>query len=297
MNTTKPLYKLLLIALTAVFSLTAQATSKSDLAKEKRWENQIVDSLIVGESVKLNANGVEFLGLYAEPSSDYSKGAVIILHGIGAHPAWPDVVNPLRMELPDLGWHTLSLQMPILHNTAKPEEYSPLFPEVPARIKAGITFLKSKGINNIVLSGHSMGTVMASYYLATQNEQDIKVFAIISGDMGIPQQPHMNSLEHFRNIKNIHIVDVHGSDDHKRVLDTIAIRKPMGNKLHNKRYQPLKINGANHFYRTKRNDLVNGLNLKLTKIIKKQASQKVSKASVNDLNCSLPLIDFCPYFQ
>ena len=249
-------------------SLIAHAASKSDLAKEKRWENQVVDSLIDGEALKLKANDIEFLGLYTEPATEYSKGAVIILHGIGTHPAWPDVISPLRVELTDLGWHTLALQMPILKNESNPEDYSPLFPEVPARIKAAINFLKSKGIKNIVLSGHSMGSVMASYYLATQNDSSIKTFAIISGDIGMPNKSYMDSLKHFKKIKNINIIDVYGSDDNKRVLETVELRKIIGNKIHKNKYQYLKINGANHFYRTKQNELINGLNLRLTNIIK-----------------------------
>lgn len=295
MSKTKSLYRILLIVLAGIMALTTQAASKSDLAKEKRWENQVVDSLIVGESIKLKANDVEFLGLYTEPATDYSKGAVIILHGIGLHPDWPDVINPLRMELPDLGWHSLSLQMPILKNGASQEEYSPLFPEVPARINAGIEFLKSKGIDNIILSGHSMGAVMASYYLSSQHNPAINTFAIISSDIGIPSQPYMDSLAHFRKIKNIHIVDIYGSEDNKRVLDTVAIRKSLGEKLYGKHYQSLEINGADHLYRKKPINLVNGLNVALSKLVKDR--QGKNEISVNTVNCSLPLIDFCPYFE
>lgn len=123
---------LLLIPL--LFAFTANAASKSDFAKEKRWEEQIVPSIMVGEEVKLTADGVEFLALYAEPTTEQQKGGVILLHGIGVHPAWPDVIEPLRMELPEYGWHTLSLQMPILGNEAENKDYAPLFAEVPARI-------------------------------------------------------------------------------------------------------------------------------------------------------------------
>jgi len=268
MKNTQKTFQSLLILILSSFLLTAHAASKSDLAKEKRWEAQIVDSLMVGEGIKLKANGVDFLGLYAEPATSYSKGAVIILHGIGAHPAWPDVIEPLRMQLPDLGWHTLSLQMPILNNEAKAEQYSPLFPEVPARIKAGIKFLKEKGIHNIVLSGHSMGAVMAGYYLSIQHDPDVKVLAILGNDIGMPNKPHMNSIKNFKMIKNVDVVDVYGSEDTKSVLATIKTRSPIGNKLHKGHYQQLKINGANHFYHGKQNDLVNGLNVQLTKIIK-----------------------------
>jgi len=99
--------------------VAAGAASLSDRAKEARWERQIAPDLMVGDAVKLKAAGVEFLALYAAPSAKESKGAVIILHGNGVHPAWPDVIEPLRTQLPEHGWHTLSLQMPILQNGAK----------------------------------------------------------------------------------------------------------------------------------------------------------------------------------
>lgn len=264
----QPVFQSLLILILSSFLLTTHAASKSDQAKEKRWESQIVDSLLVGEDIKLKANGVEFLGLYAEPATEYSKGAVIILHGIGVHPAWPDVIEPLRMQLPDLGWHTLSLQMPVLNNDFKEEQYSPLFLEVPARIKAGIKYLKNKGIKNIILSGHSLGSVMASYYVSSQNDPDVKILAIIGSGIGMPKKPHMNNLKNFKSIKNTFIVDVYGSEDRKPVLSAVKARTPIGNKLHKDHYQQLKIKGANHFYHGKNNDLINGLNRELTKIIK-----------------------------
>jgi hypothetical protein len=113
--TTLPTFKYLLL-IPLLFAFTANAASESELAKEKRWEEQIVPSIMIGEDVKLTAHSVEFLALYAEPTTEQQKGAVILLHGIGVHPAWPDVIEPLRMELPEYGWHTLSLQMPILGN-------------------------------------------------------------------------------------------------------------------------------------------------------------------------------------
>ena len=261
-------FQSLLIFILSSVLLTANAASKSDLAKEKRWKDQIVDSLMVGEDIKLKADGVEFLGLYAEPATDYSKGAVIILHGIGVHPAWPDVIEPLRTELPDLGWHTLSLQMPVLNNEAKEEEYSPLYLEVPARIQAGIEFLKRKGIRNIVLIGHSTGATMASYYLSTKNDPTVKVFAMLSGGFGMPKVTNMDSLEHFKKIKNVRIIDVYGSEDRKPVLEAIIVRNPLGKKMHQGHYQQLKIEDANHFYNGKQNELVNRLNIRLTKIMK-----------------------------
>lgn len=249
-----------LFLILSVLLFTAHAGSNSDLAKEKRWADQIIPSMIVGEDVMLKTGEVEFLALYAEASTDKAKGAVILLHGIGVHPAWPDVIEPLRMELPDLGWHTLSLQMPVLNNEAKDTDYPPLFPEVPTRIQAGVDFLKNKGIDTIVLAGHSLGATMASYYLSTIQEPAVKAFAILSGGFGIPGEDNMDSLENFKKINNTRIVDIYGSEDRQPVLDVIKKRKELAKQLHKSRYQLIKVHGANHFYRGKENELVNALN-------------------------------------
>lgn len=249
----------------ACILVSANAASQSDLAKEKRWEEQIVPSLIVGEDVHLTASGVEFLALYAEPETDKAKGAVIILHGIGVHPAWPDVIEPLRTQLTETGWHTLSLQMPVLHNEAEDTDYPPLFPEVPARIQAGVDFLKSKGIQNIVLTGHSLGVTMASTYLSNANDAVVKSFIMLGGGYGVPNDPLADSLANFKKVRNVSILDVYGSEDRKPVKEIVEKRSVLGKQLHGQRYQQLQIKGANHFYAGKETELLEGLNAWLDK--------------------------------
>ena len=50
-----------------VFSVNGFA---SDLAKEKRWANQVVDSLMDGEAEMLNDGNSEFLGIYTQAAED-----------------------------------------------------------------------------------------------------------------------------------------------------------------------------------------------------------------------------------
>ncbi len=231
------------------------AASKSDLDKEKRWEEQIVPSLLVGEAVKLKADGTEFLGIYAENTTDKALGGIIILHGIGVHPAWPDVIDPLRMQLPDSGWHTLSLQMPILRNEAENKDYPQLFDEVPARIQAGVDYLKSKGIKNIVIVGHSLGVTMANYYLASKPEPDVRAIVSVSGGPGYPTDPKMDSLTNFQKIK-IPYYDIYGSQDQDDVLAAAKKRAALVKKTGNKKFEQKLVEGANHFYTNMQDELV-----------------------------------------
>lgn len=256
--------------LVMVFSFlisSASASSKSDLAKEKRWEEQIVPGLLVGEPVKLNADGTEFLALYAEPSTDKGRGAVIILHGIGVHPAWPDVIDPLRMNLPDHGWYTLSLQMPVLGNEAEDTDYPPLFPEVPLRIQAGVDYLKNKGITTIVICGHSLGSSMASYYMASHRDPAVKAYISVSGGPGVPGDQRMDTLGNVKKITDAKILDLYGSEDVERVLDNIAKRAPVARMRHGEKYLLEKIDGANHFYQGKQDELVKSVSEWLNKSV------------------------------
>lgn len=260
-------FNLLFVVLSVSVAPAASAASKSDLAKEQRWEEQIVPGILVGEDIKLEADGVQFLALYAEPSTDADKGAVVLLHGIGVHPAWPDVIEPLRMQLPDDGWHTLSLQMPVLGNEAENRDYAPLFPEVPARIQAGVDFLKDRGIRHIVLAGHSLGATMAGYYLATDRDPAVEAFIILSAGPGVPGDARMDSLANFRNIHDMTILDVYGSEDENAVRDTASKRKELAPDIPGTRYRQLEVAGADHFYRDKQDELVNGLSGALDDIL------------------------------
>ena len=249
-------------------SVSAGAASLSDRAKEKRWEDQIVPDLFVGEAVKLKADGVEFLAIYTETSSDKPKGGVIVLHGIGVHPAWADVVNPLRTQLAEQGWHTISLQMPILKNEAEDKDYAPLFKEVPARIQSGVDYLKAKGIKNIAIAAHSLGAAMTSYYLVASPDPAVKAFAITSGGPGLPKDSRMDTIENFKNFKNVSILDLRGGDDTDRVKGAWKERGGMGNKIHGNRYEAQLIAGANHFYAGKDQELVKVVGDWLDKAIK-----------------------------
>jgi len=128
----------LLIITLAVLSFTTHA---SDLAKEKRWADQVVDAILDGDAVWLNDGTSEFLGIYTEAEEDKSR-AVIVMHGTGIHPDWQQVIQPLRVGLSEHNWNTLSIQMPILPNEAEYPEYAPLYDEVAPRINAAIKYLQ-----------------------------------------------------------------------------------------------------------------------------------------------------------
>lgn len=229
----------------------------SDTAKEKRWADQIVDELIDGEAVWLQAGDHEFLAIHTEHSTDTAKGGAIILHGIGIHPNWPDTIYPLRTRLPERGWTTLSLQMPILPNDAEPDDYAPLMVEVPPRIDAAVAFLKQQGIDNIVLVGHSLGSKMALYHVAGDfaSVQEINAVAAIGLNARETIHDSVDTISMLEKVK-LPVLDLMGSEDNSDVKDTAAQRKEAAKRAGNTRYEQKVILGANHFHVGREADLL-----------------------------------------
>jgi len=234
-----------------LLSGTIQVSWASDLAKEKRWAEQISDSLLDGEAIQLNNGSHDFLAIETQAEEPNDLG-VIVLHGIGIHPDWPAVIQPLRVELAEAGWNTLSLQLPVLKNEATGKDYEPLMPEVPLRIDAGIRHLSNQGAKRIAIVAHSMGARMASYYLSNkkvyqeaQTETPIVVFVSIG--MGIDEKNFLAKVK-------IPVFDIYGENDLDNVLNSVSDRAKAS--ADNKSFKQIKVAGANHFFDDRDDDLL-----------------------------------------
>jgi pimeloyl-ACP methyl ester carboxylesterase len=120
------------------------------------------------------ATSIPDKALYLQGQSD--KG-IILAHGKGMNPDFK-VVKPLRLALnKDIGFHTLSLQMPNQYEAY--EEYEKEQPKVDAMIDKAIDFLHSKGVKTIYLMGHSLGAGMTSSYLVSHPNAPIAGYIAI----------------------------------------------------------------------------------------------------------------------
>jgi pimeloyl-ACP methyl ester carboxylesterase len=248
---------MILLAIT----LPSSSLLASDLAKEKRWSDQVVDSIIDGKAIWLEANGTKFLGIYTENQAEKALGAAIVLHGIGVHPDWPDVVQPVRTELPKYGWSTLSIQMPILVNEADRAAYDAVFPEVPGRLDAAVKYLQKQGIRNIVLIGHSLGAEMASSYLAQGGKP---ISALVTIGPQIDTVSKNDFLGFIRQIKQP-VLDIYGSQDLEKVLNSSTDRALAARKGGNQNYRQIMVTGANHFFQGAEAELVRHIKSWLSK--------------------------------
>ena len=242
---------LLIVGLSLLFGIS----HASDTAKEKRWADQISDSIMVGDVEWLKAGKSKIFSIYTENTTEKAIGGAIILHGTGVHPNWDQVVRPLRSQLPEHGWSTLSLQLPVLNNEAGYKDYIPLFKEVAPRINAGVAFLKSKGIRNVVIVAHSLGSSMAAYYMANKPDSAIQAFVAV----GVSGNMHkVNKVGYLTSLKTIKVpvLDIFGSNDLSSVLESEKLKAQTARKAGNKKYTQIKITGANHFFDNKDEVLV-----------------------------------------
>jgi pimeloyl-ACP methyl ester carboxylesterase len=234
-----------------VMSLPVMA---SDLAREQRWANQIVDVIFTGEVEMLEADGHEFLSIYTESGSEPPLGGVILIHGIGVHPDWPDVIKPLREQLPEHGWSTLSLQMPVLAADAEVPDYYPIFSEVPPRINAGIRFLQEQGIDNIVVVAHSLGAHMATYWLAGVDEPP--VMGLVAIGLSGKHYADNGDVPGWISEITLPVLDLYGEDDLQAVRETVDVRAAAAARAGNPAYTQVEIAGAGHMFKDRNEVLV-----------------------------------------
>lgn len=210
---------------------------------EKRWADQLRDNIVIGEPVDL-----PFFALYTPHTTTQQKGGIILMHGTGAHPDWGDIIHPLRIELPDKGWATLSIQLPLLLPDKKDDETKQQVIESSAiRIDAAVKFLNSKGYDKIVLIAHSFGSLMALNYLQTDKEPLKIKAAVIIGTPSSGKSAPLNSPLMIEKVKQP-LLDLYGSEDLMSVMQSAKARKAAARKAANKNYRQVETIGANHFY-------------------------------------------------
>ena len=255
-------------------SLIGSEVFAENRESEKRWAEQLRDNIVIGEPIDLPLSNVKsdstasqgadntFFSIYTPHTTASKKGAVILMHGTGAHPDWGDIIHPLRAELPDKGWATLSIQLPLASSELKDEEsLKKIIDSSVPRIEAAVNYLKSKSYQRIVLLSHSFGTLMAlnfSQLKADEKNPDktpLISAAIIIGTPSSGNSAPLNSALMIEKIK-IPLLDIYGSNDLDKVLRSAKARQAAAIKAKNKKYRQSETIGANHFYNGLNDELV-----------------------------------------
>lgn len=223
-------------------SCAASGASAQDYERERRWADDILPTLMIGRATWLEQkSGHRFLALYTE--AQHARGAVIVAHGRGWSPDF-ELYGTLRTRLAELGYTTLSIQLPVLPSTAILGLYVPLYPDARERFQLAVDFLKAKGYRNIAIVSHSLGATMANQYLIRTDETGVGAWVFI----GILQ-----GLEEMYRIK-IPVLDVFGSDDWNVTMWGGPERKEQ--ILKNPGSAQIVVPGAKHFFEGREEELL-----------------------------------------
>lgn len=231
--------RLLVAVVLALSALVAQA---QDYYREKRWSDQIVPGLVVGEAVWIQqANEHRFLSLWTE--ADKARGAIILGHGRGWNPDF-ELYGVLRVKLAEQGYSTLSIQLPVLGGGAKIGDYIPTYGEAAERYHLAAQWLQKKGYRNISIVSHSLGATMANHYLINVKDTPVRTWVFV----GI-----INGLEEMFRIK-IPVMDVYGGKDWEITQVGASERRKQIMKINGSRQ--VVVPEALHFFEGREDDLV-----------------------------------------
>ena len=223
-----------LTLLLLLFAATA-CLAQPDYAREKRWADEIIPGLVVGDAVFLSQpSGHKFLAIYTAVAK--ARAAVIVVHGMGVHPDWA-LIGALRSGLADQGYATLSVQMPVLSAGAPGEHYDALFPDAAERMRAAVAFLADKGHRRIVLASHSMGSRMSNYFLASTPGGSIAAWIAIGISSGA-----FVEIDKLR----MPVLDIYGQHDFPQVLQKAEARAAGLRTL--KGSAQIEVAGADHYF-------------------------------------------------
>jgi pimeloyl-ACP methyl ester carboxylesterase len=216
---------------------------------DHEWESRIAQKLledtIIGEIIWCYAGENSFITLFTGQPAHEARGAAIILHGMGSHPDWPEVIAPIRLTLPDRGWSTLSIQLPVLNPETPVAAYGATVKEAGQRIRATVKLLRDMEFSNIVIIAHSFGAATAASYIAENKGKGIQAFVSI----GMRSQKFLNpTLDLVDKIEkmNIPVLDVYGSRDFDDIVRSAADRRLAASKNGNHAYRQIEIRDADH---------------------------------------------------
>lgn len=246
-----PAYHFCAIALMLGLLLYSSVLPAAGSDREQQLAERLSVAVGAGEPVRLRADG-EFLGLYHAALGRLPRRAVVVVHNMGGHPDWPEVVAPLRTGLPAGGWSTLSLQMPLLTAQAPADDYGATLDRAARRIDAGVMFLRQKGYSHVVVLGYGFGASQALAYMADKNDADGLVM------LGILAREYLKPAVDIPALLagvEAPILDIYGGRDFPEVVER-ADRRRQAARESAAEYSRRVVEGADHYFTDRQSRLL-----------------------------------------
>jgi|GEM_PF-1079923 len=207
------------------------AADRLPLPTPERREQIIADALqlwpnLAPDAVSLQAD-TTFIALYREEMVGRPQGGVLLLPDLESNPAG-ELIATLRQQLPEHGWHTLALQLPLGDEAVTyPAQLEALLDPALRRAEAGLNFLQAQGVFNNVVIGYGFGALVATQ-LAQQQPQKIQGLVVI----GMPGYREPERLDAALQLAQVPqpILDIYGEQDLFSVLDSTHRRAAMARR-------------------------------------------------------------------
>ncbi len=247
----------LVIAGLCVNFLVEAAGITPDYEREQRLIDEAEAGLFDGEIVFFPAGNRDVFALLSEPEEPTIDGIVMLLHGRGFHPDWPQVVGPLREGLTDNGIPTFSVQMPVLAKDAKYYDYLEIIPESFPRIQGAIEYLKNSGYEWIAIVAHSCSVHMTMSWIQQFGYSGFHAYAGIGMGATDYRQPMLQPFP-FDQI-SLPVLDLFGSEDYPAVVKAASERMDVIHAVGNPQSAQVIIDGADHFFDDYEDELVSAV--------------------------------------
>ena len=224
--------------------------AQPDYAREKRWAEEIAPAIVVGDPVTLALkSGHKFLAIHApNVTKAKARAGVIVVHGMGTHPDW-GLINPLRSQLAEQGYATLSVQMPVLASDAQADLYPALFPEAAERLHAAVGYLQEKGHRKIAIVSHSLGSRMVNHFLAAVHDRGgagaINAWVSVGISSGVYLQAETFTAP---------VLDIYGDKGFPVVMQNAALRAEAIKRVRGS--AQISVAGADHYFNGMESELV-----------------------------------------
>ena len=198
-------------------------TGMAATAAPPSWSETLqADARLAKDLAWLDVGQEKVLYLYRPGASAVQRGTVVMLHDLLDHADWPGVVQPLRNQLPEHGWATLSLQLPPATGPLKTETY---LQEVGARIVAAVALASEKSDRPVMLLGVGTGASAAAWFLSNTPKSPVRGLIAVS-PRPLPEQSQAE-LKTLMAAAPIPVLEVFAERDHPNVLEGVEDRKTL----------------------------------------------------------------------
>lgn len=253
-----------------IFSMLPQTSWAFDRLQERAYA-EALEQALPREAVWVTAGQQRWFGLFRE-SARAPRGGVLLLHDRGVHADARAVIGPLRRDLPNFGWHTLAVQLPVAEVDTTLDDWPHWLDEAAPRIKAGIEFLVARGAEQVIVLGHGLGALAAVAYVDGAGDA-AGVHALIT--ISLPRYQHPDTrLDPGYALAKLRLptLDIYGGRDWPEVVtaaplrleaaqkagragtaaplpgQTAKVRETAARKTGNPAYRQIEIGGADHAY-------------------------------------------------